>query len=331
MSTETNQGGMELPENFFAQEQIEDEQSFKSQYESPVPFNQGVADTDPPPAPAGTDGDDASDDGDVSDFKFDDAIKEEEEAELLELNTKLGTDFKDLNTLKQSLKQTDTNSVNKELEDDKRYIAYYNDILDATKYSGRDLIREDKILDAIRMQKNIKDPEVIAAIDDELDILESNGMLPYAEKAIRAAYEAQLKERVGRVQTAEQSTQLTEKEKAEAHKQNLQESINNVFKQGKFLGVQPTKEDMINIYKDISKNKHIEHLKVNPQDAVEFALFKKYRDVITKNLEKPNFNAGVRTALEELGMSSSQTGKSGQDMSKNSGADELSYLQKFAK
>lgn len=331
MSKDNENLGMELPENFFAQEQISDEETFKSQFEPPVPFNQGVAPTDPPPNPTGTEGVEDDDDPDLTDFKFDDAIKEEEAAELLELNKKLGTNFEDLNVLKQSLKSSDNGIVNKEIEDDKRYIAYYNDILNPEKYSAKDLVREDKILDAIRSQKNIKDPEVMAEIDDEIDTLEANGMLSYAEKAIRKAYEAELKERTGRVSNHEQSSKLTEKQKEEERKQNIQESINSIFKQGKFLGVQPTKEDMIDIYKDISKNKHIEHLKANPKDAVEFALYKKYREVILKNLEKPNFNAGVRTTLNELGMSSSETGKSGQDKSTNSAAEELSYLQQFAK
>ena len=90
-------------------------------------------------------------------------------------------------------------------------------------------------------------------------------------------------------------------------------------------------KEMVEIYKDVSKNKHIEHLKVNPKDAVEFALFKKYGEIIKKNLGKPNYEAGVKNALQELGMSSSQQGTNVTDRNKGSDADDLSFLKRFAK
>jgi len=259
------------------------------------------------------------------------AIAQEEAEELAELNMKLGSDFKTLNELKSSLKTADTKDEQTSIDREKRYITYFKDLLNESKYNDLQLVTEDKRIAAINNNEDPNDPFVKERIEEEVETLSNSGMMQYAAKAIKDSLRNSLKEKETVVNAYENGKQLSEKEKADAFKQNLQEGLNDIYKQGKFLGVQPTKEDMINIYKDISKNKHIEHLKANPKDAVEFALFKKYREVIMKNLEKPNFNAGVQSALNELGMSSSEPGKSGGDTSKNSDDGELSFLQRFAK
>jgi len=319
---------MQLDEGHFQTEEDAANKEFLDTFKSTdAPFTEGVApatSTDGEPTPD-------SDDGNVEDFKYDDALAQEDQQELDELNAKLGSDFKTLNELKATYKSTDDKGQEATIGKEKRYIGYFKDLLDENKYSQEQLIRENKRVSAINNDQDPNSQEVEDRIDEEIAVLRDNGTLEYAAQAIRTELRISLKEKEEVVNSFESGQQLTAKEKADAFKQDLQEGLNDIFKQGKFLGVKPTKDDMIGIYKDISKNKHIEHLKANPKDAVEFALFKKYRDVIMKNLSKPNFNAGVQNTLNELGMSSSESGKSGGDTSNNSDSDELSFLQRFAK
>lgn len=332
-------GDTELPDNFLDENQRSEEDTFKEDFAAPVPFNElmdmGMDDGDDKGGDDKGDGKgDGGDEGDgeATDFKFDDAIAQDEQAELDKLNSELGTDFKTRNELNDALKKTENVEQESQINEERRYIGYFKDLLDVQKYPDEELVREDKRIMAINNKQNPEASDVKEAIDYEVNQLIESGALPYAAKSIRDNLNMSLKDKVKTVNDFEESQKLTAKQQADKYKQDLQEGINSVFKKGKFMGVQPTKDDMIDIYKDISKNKHIEHLKAHPQDAVEFALFKKYREVIMKNLGKPNYEAGVKNTLKELGMSnSSQTDQSGKDISKDSNDGDLTFLQKFAK
>lgn len=321
---------MELDDNFFEAGERAEEEAFQQEFES----NFGQA---RPHDFLGTGDDDdkgkgGDDDPGKTDFKFDDALAEEEARELAELNAKLGTNFKDRNELNEALRKEETKDKTSEIQNEKEYINYFKSLLDLNKYPDEVLIREDKKLAAVQNGLNIKDEEVLQQIEDDVQRLVDSGAATYAAQAIRNQLRTELEKKEKIVKDHEDSIELSAKQKQEKFKQDLQEGINEIYKQGKFLGIQPTKEDMLSVYKDISKNKHIEHLKANPKDAVEFALFKKYKDIIVKNLGKPSYEAGVKSALEELGMSSSQqTGTSGKDRASGSGEEELSFLQRFVK
>lgn len=330
-----NINNMELEDNFFEQDEIANEKSFMEEFESPVPFNQVMDITTDEPK-GGTEGktteDQEDDQGSVEAFKFDDTMAEEEKAELAELNAKLGTDFESMAKLKESLKTEDKKGEELQIEQERRYINYFRDLLDTKKYDDSALILEDKKITAINNNENLADEDVIERIKAEVALLEDSGMTSYAAKAIRDNLSMHLEKKEAVVNQYDSSKQLSAQQKEQKYKEDLQAGINEIFKQGKFFNIQPTKEDLLDIYKEVSKNKHIEHLKANPKDAVEFALFKRYRDVISKNLAKPDFNAGVKNTLKEFGMSSSeQTGKSANDISKGGNEEELSFLQKFAK
>ena len=329
-------GSTELAEGHFEQDNIANEEAFKSSFEAPMPFNEMQEmtmddDADKGDADKG-DGADGGDDGEATDFKFDDALAQEEKAELDELNAKLGTDFETRQELEAMLKKQSSGEQASKIDEDKRYIGYFQDLLNEAKYPDEELVREDKRIMAINNGQNVKDQSIIDAIEYEVTQLTESGALSYAAKSIRDNLNMSLREKLKTVNDFNESQKLSATQKADKAKQDLQSSINSVFKKGKFMGIQPTKDDMIDIYKDISKDKHIEHLKAHPTDAVEFALFKKYREVISKSLGKPNFEAGVKNTLKELGMSnSSQTDTSGKDIAKDSDAGDLSFLQRFAK
>jgi hypothetical protein len=327
---------MELDDNFFDQDTIADQKAFQSQFEDPTP----PASQTIPEGTKGPSGFVASEEyaleeeqkGAVEDFKFDDVMAQEEQQELDELNAKMGTDFKSRNELNEALKQVDVADKSSEISEEKRYVNYFTELLDKTKYPDDVLVREDKRIAAANANKNLNDQEVIDQIDYEVSQLTESGALSYAAQSIRDTLTRSRDEKANKIKAFEESKNLSAKEQADKQKRELQEGINDIFKEGSFLGVKPTKQDMLDVYKDISKNKHLEHLKAHPKDAVEFALFKKFRETIKKNLGKPNYETGVKNTLDELGMSnSSQTGTPGNDIANDSDAGDLTFLQRFAK
>lgn len=330
--TKNNQAlaDMELDDNFFDINAKAEEEAFLSEFEQPINFNASTVGIE---KNTNTETIEEDDKNKVEEsFKFDDALAEEEAKELAELNAKMGTDFKSRNELNEALKQIDKKEDNNEINEEKKYIAYFSDLLNVQKYPDDVLVREDKLIAASNAGKNLKDPDVIESIDYEVQQLTDSGALPYAANSIRDTLKRSLNEKQKYVKDFEESQQLTVKQQQDKFKQDLQEGISEVFKQGTFLGVKPTKQDMLDIYRDISKNKHLEHLKAHPKDAVEFALFKKFQEVIKKNLGKPNYEAGVKNTLQELGMSnSSQTGTNGKDIASDNNAGDLTFLQRFAK
>ena len=335
---ESSLGNFELEDNFFEKDDIAQEEAFKTEFDSPLPFNEMLNKGMTPgtgeagqESGTGTETNKEDDDGTV-DFKFDDALAEEERKELEELNAKMGTDFKSRNELNEALKKVEQHDQTKEIDEERGNVAYIEKLLNPQIYDDEMLIREDQRLKFAGMQKNLNDQDVIDAIETEVSRLMDSGMASLAAQFIRGKLETQLEKRQAKIKSFEESQKLTIEEKQKKFKQELQEGINDIFKQGKFLGVTPTKEDLLDIYKDISKNKHIEHLKAHPKDAVQFALFKKYQNVIEKILAKPNFEAGVKSALQEMGMaSSSQTGQSGSAKPKSGDEEVLTFLQSFAK
>lgn len=332
---------MELPENHFAQQEIDAEKQFLENYaQPPIQTTPGITEQEPTPpvegaeGAEGTEGDpkpDGSSEGDPDEpFKFDDAIAEAEKAELEELNAKLGTDYKDLSELKAAYKKEDENAELQQIETEKTYINYFKSVLDPKKYDDRRIVYEDEKMIAQDAGKDITDPQIIEEINTKIDGLEQNGVLQYAANTIRQTVKTALAQKEAIVQAFDDKQKATRQQTAAQRKESLQNSINEVYKAGEFLGITPTKEDMLDIYKDISADKHIDHLKSNPKDAVQFALFKKYQSVIEKNLGKPDYKAGVKDTLEKIGLSGSeQTSKGANDQGSDEG--EKSYFEQFVK
>jgi hypothetical protein len=325
---------MALPENHFEEQEISAEDNFQEKYSAPVFNTPGItegenADLNEEAEKFDSEGNlIVADADDGEPFKFDDAIAESEQKELEELNAKLGSDYKSLKDLKAAYKSEDSNVEVQEIAQDKTYIDYFKSVLDPKQYDDRRIVFEDKKMIAQDAGKDITDPSIIEEINAEVETLEGNGVLSYAAGTLRQTVKEALKQREAKVSAFEQKENDSKKLSDSERKESIQESINEVFKAGDFLGIKPTKEDMIDIYKDISNNKHIEHLKTHPKDAVEFALFKRYKSVMEKNLNKPNYKAGVKNTLEAIGLTGSeQTGKGLNNQDSDEG--DKSYFDQF--
>lgn len=327
MSEQIEKDPMELTDNHFEQDAIDSEESFIKELSGGNSFTEGI--TQQKEIEKSFEEKQEDEEIEKDGFKFDDAIAQEEKAELDELNKKLGTDYKDLSDLKKAFKKEDSVNLDKEIEQDRNLIDYFRNVLDTRQYNDKRIVLEDKKLTYQQEGKDISDPEILEEIELEIETLESSGALSYAAKSIRDTVRRALEGKEAKVSQHDQSKELTQKEKETARTESIQNSINEIYKAGPFMGITPTKEDMIDIYKEVSKNKHIEHLNSNPKDAIEFALFKRYKPELVKSLGRPSYKDGVKNTLETIGLTGSkQTVRTGQqDQSGNEG--DKSYFEKF--
>lgn len=324
--------GTELPEDFFSKDERTDEEQFMSRFESPVPFDQQVSFSESQKKEyADPDKDVEGTDDNLEDFKFDASLAEEEQKELDEFNAKFNTNFAKYDDLKQALKSQDRKEERPQVEQDVMYVNYVADLLNPSLTSERKLLESYEILEAIDEGVDIASASFKERLQDELDAHESNETLGAFAKMARRALAKKIEEKKIIINSFEQKKQLSEQEKTDLYNNKLQQSINDIYKNGKFLAIQPTKDDLLDIYKSVRKQEHIEHMKNNPADAVEFALFKKYKGVISKILERPGYNDGIKKALEEIGMSSSKSPQPTVDNSPNRKTDYSDYLKDFVK
>ena len=319
---------MALAENHFENQEQSLEQEFIDQFHQPIIPSQGISEQE-----EDKDRDDNGDGGEegdtIEDFKFEESIEESDSAELAELNAKLGTNYEDLNTLKKALQQESAPDVSQEIEDDRAHIAYFKTILDPKQYSDKRIVLEDKKMARQQGGQDITNPEILEEIENEVELLESNGVLSYAAQSIKQTVKNALDQKQSKVQKYDTDKQATIQQTEAQRKEGIQEAISTVFKAGDFLGVKPTKQEMIDVYKEVNKNKNIQQLSSNPKDVVEFAMFKMYRERLTKNLSKGSYKDGVKNTLSEIGLSGSeQTVKPGQETQGNNEA-EKSYFEKF--
>jgi len=332
MADETKQydpSNTEIPVDFFENQKREEEDEFINSFDERT-YEEANSPRMTDEVEEVVDPQDANDEEDPAEpFKFDDTLAEAEKAELAELNAKLGTNFEDLKELKEKIKQTDTKEQISEIEEDRDFVAYFQSVM---KYDDKDIVMEDEKLKAQQLGKNIKDPRIMEEIEEKVERLEQNEMLDYAAQAVRNNVQNAIDKRQSKIDAFENSQKQTLEQKEAARKEQLQESINSIYKAGKFLNITPKKEDFVEIYRDLSKGKLIDHLNADPASAVEVALYLKYKNEISKNLGKPGFKAGVKSALETIGMTTTQqTGKGVTKNDRSDNQDELSYLDAFAK
>ena len=266
--------------------------------------------------------------GEADSINFEQSLKDSEAEELRLMNQQLGTDFESMNDLKAALKQTEKVEKNSEIDKDRQYVEFYDKIL---QYSDADAVRQDLYLKAKEdpKQMHLPDDDIKETIENEIARLTEDGYLGYVANSVRAEIRNLRKERADKVAKFEAQQKMSEQEIEQARTQKLQESVNKIFKEKKFLGITPTKEDMLKVYLDVKKNKHVDRLMENPDIAVEFELFRRYRDVIVKNLGKPDFNAGVKSTLEKMGMTTSSPGKNVNVNDNEQGDDDRGFIQKF--
>lgn len=337
MDPNENQDPNALPENFFEQQDIDQEEAFMKQFESPsidsMPgmsspsledgFSDGADDAD-------DDADDGADDASEV-LEFDDTLQDDEKAELQELNEKLGTNFESLSELKKAYKKEDIVDRESEIQKDISDINYLNSLLDTNKYDNRKIVFEDKRLEYMQNKKDVTDPAVIEEINMEVDGMEESGALGYAAQVIRQNIKNALSAKQQKVDAYNNEKQASLEQTESEFKEGVQETINEVFKTGTYMGVAVTKEDMLDVYKTINKNKQLRNSFSSPREVVEFTLFQKYKDVLSKNLGQKSYKDGVKDTLEDIGLKGSKQTVNRSKNDQDDDNEKLSFLEAFAK
>lgn len=327
---------MQLEEGYFQQDEIADELAFQEQFKEkieqpPAGFTENTEGVDTPTGDEikfDAEGNpiEAKVDDPAEPFKFDETLADAEKAELLELNSKLGTNFEDLATLKSAINKQDTAEESTDIQKDRDLIGYLDEL---STYSDRKIVEEDLKISLQKEGKDIYSQAVIDEIQEEADKLEDNGTLKYAARTVRDGVTSLRATKKANVDTFDNKQKVTKEQATTKVKEDTQSAINEIFKAGDFMGIKPTREDLLGAYADVTKNKHIDHLRANPREAIEYALFKKYKGEIQKKLGKPDFKAGVKNTLEQLGMEGSQqTGSPGTETKEDS-QEKKSYFEKF--
>jgi hypothetical protein len=317
-----------LPENFFEQEEEQDQEAFKESFGFNASAQERIINSEDVGHKKTTDDDDDdpfSVDDDLA-FKFDESLAETEKAELEELNSRLGTNFKDLNELKATLNNVDNKEDLSQIEESRQLVKYFGQVLN---YDSETIVREDFEMKAQQAGKNIKDPDFVDELEMKISRMKDNEVLDYASDSLKAQVRAELANQKAIVEEFDTKQNQTQQQKETAFKTKIQEGVNDLFKEGTYLGIKVERNDLLEIYGDISKNKHIEHLKANPLDAVKFAFFKKHEKVIMDTMKKPTYQDGVQKTLKEMGMQTS--GKSSKTVSNDQtgNREDLSFLQRF--
>lgn len=328
MGQELDPRTTELPADFFDRQEIEDENTFKEQFTTPA-MQKGMAEVQQKKPEQ--ERDDIDDEGKGDELDFEKKMAEQEAKELADFNERYGQNFQSMKELRESIKRKEQQPVVDELQKKVKDMRVYEEFLNPDVYDDKKLVMEEEILKAEKAQKNLNDPDVMEEIKEKVLQMEANNVLGYAAESIRNSLRSTYNGIKAEVDGMKQKLAQTEQEREQNFKESVQSAVESFHKQGEFGGVKITKEDLFDVYQKVMKNKNVEHVSQNPAEAVEFELYKRYKDVILKNAGKPDYSEGVRSALEEVGMSSTGSGSQNGGHSKQDTVDEEDWIAKFIK
>jgi hypothetical protein len=328
---------MELEEGFFDQQDMATEDEFKNNFTSmftqdPPAAAQEIPAGSPPGVNLDEEGNPITEGQGEEDLDFDASLEAAEKEEIEKFNKILNTDFKSINELKEHFKKEEPGNTQEiEFERDQKTLDYHNKVLN---YNDEDIIRHDIYMDMLDHpeMKNWDQETMINHINSQVESMKEVGQLRYNAKNVRYSIEAKRDKLNAKVQEHERVKNMSIQERENERKSKIQEKVSEIYKEKKFLGITPSKADLLEAYNTVTQNKHLDKLKDRPDVAVEFELYLKHRDTILKNLGKPNFNAGVKSTLNKLGLSdSSQTGEYVQGKNTNQDDGDLTFSELFVK
>lgn len=261
---------------------------------------------------------DADDDLFNEDTDADDDSTEFNEQELEVLNKKLGTDFKSVEELKKSFNAKDNESEQAKEEAEYKKLTNNVDLYD--RYIGMDnenLIREQFLSEASRAKKDINDPDVIEEIEEKIQGLIDLKTLDSMANTLRSNLQNEKDKTQLSIQKIEDKRTMTEQEIARKNTDDLQNAFTDIFTQGKFLGMDVTKEDIKDAYESVRTNKFFDSINGNQEMIAKFAMFVKYEKQISKLSNKPTHSDKVK---DEFNFLAGNAGKQRRSITQASGS-----------
>lgn len=210
------------------------------------------------------------------------------EAELNAFNKKLGTDFKSVDDLKKSFNKEETES-----EEKKEAVLYDNlkeKVFLYDKYINMDnesLIRSQLMSEAQNKKLDINDPEVIDSVEEKLEGLKDLEQLDSMAETLRANLLSQKDKVETQVTSIDKKREDSEKATVAKNREDLEVALSNIFVNKTFYGAEVKKEDVLEVFKDITTGKFHDRVNSNQEMIAQFAMFVKFKDVISKRANMP--------------------------------------------
>lgn len=210
------------------------------------------------------------------------------EAELNAFNKKLGTDFKSVDDLKKSFNKEETES-----EEKKEAVLYDNlkeKVFLYDKYINMDnesLIRSQLMSEAQNKKLDINDPEVIDSVEEKLEGLKDLEQLDSMAETLRANLLSQKDKVETQVTSIDKKREDSEKATVAKNREDLEVALSNIFVDKTFYGAEVKKEDVLEVFKDITTGKFHDRVNNNQEMIAQFAMFVKFKDVISKRANMP--------------------------------------------
>lgn len=166
-------------------------------------------------------------------------------------------------------------------------IKFENDKAQQYKNSGRENMigKEEFKIEVEAELSRFEDDPVIAEI--------------MADKLRNEIKETVIKQNNDKLETINSELQRKYTEKLTENRNRLQESFKKYHKEG-FLNVKPSPEEINEVYQDIISNNFAKSVKDNPNELVEFALFRKYKTQILEAFGGGTYGDGVADAFKTI-------------------------------
>ena len=249
--------------------------------------------------------------------ELDENLTAEEKKEIEDLNRKFGTDFKDIDEFKALLKKDENKEVVNQIEKDRSLMNYFEEIL--TQWSDSDIVYKDKVLIAEQKGIDIKDPDNIEVIKEEIADLEASNQLSYAARAIKAEIREKNNELKQKVNTYDNTQSQTKEQREQQEKEALGNAVSEFFKQPNFYGAKLEKKTFIDAYRKVSKGELIKHIKEDPKLAVELQLFIDARETLAKLNGSATYSDGIKDTFDAIkGQNPKDTSKGGNTIRRSS-------------
>lgn len=231
----------------------------------------------------------------------DDDPAEFNEQELEALNKKLGTNVKSVEDLKKSLSNKDEET--EQQKEDAEYKVLSNRVVLFDQYIAMDnenLIREQFLSEASNAKKDITDSDVIEEIEEKIQGLKDLNTLDSMANTLRNNLQNQKEKTEGSIKQIDDKRTLTKQEVARKNTDDLQNAFTDIFAQGKFLGMDVTKQDIQDAYESVRTNKFFESVNGNQEMIAKFAMFVKYEAQISKLTNKPTHSDKLKDEFNFL-------------------------------
>lgn len=234
--------------------------------------------------------------------------KTEDELDIEQLNKKLGTDFKSIEDIKNTLKSEDQkdelSEENKSYNVAKSNVESLSAILE---YDDETLAKEYFFSMAAKEGKNISSEEVKEEIEDRINTLKDSNTLKDFASNVRMNIKGSYEKNKSVVDAIDNKRIERENNSIKERNENLQNAFSEIFKAKEFLGITVNKEDITEAYKSIKNNEFFNKVNNNPQLVAKLAMFVLREEEIQKRAAAPTYSDATERFAKELGIFDDKT------------------------